>query len=278
MRDLVVAYRLVPAERMEDYDHSWLKLQDLATRAGLRAWRFRSVDVGDEFVEFLEGSGASDKGTVHQLESLRQKLDAVAPAASDRHWEEAPVPDPSWPDERATLLSLLRSRSLKRGQFVLASGKRSDYYIDARPTTMSASGQKLIGRLGLSRIEEQGWSVSAVGGLTLGADPVAYAIAHASALQGRSIDAFTVRKQVKEHGTARRIEGNLTAGGDVVIVEDVMTSGGSALDAAVAAEEAGARVLGVLAVVDRESGGREKLAQAGYALFSLFSAWELLEG
>lgn len=179
-------------------------------------------------------------------------------------------------DERQTLRELLRARSLRTGEFVLASGASSSYYIDARLTTMSGSGQLLIGRRALAEIDERGWSPDAVGGLTLGADPVAYAIAHAAAAAGRTIDAFTVRKQAKEHGTGRLIEGNLRAGSRVLIVEDVITSGESALRAVRAVEEAGARVIGVLSVVDREEGGRARIEAAGYPVVALFTASELL--
>lgn len=178
--------------------------------------------------------------------------------------------------ERTTLLELLRARSLRRGEFVLSSGATSSYYIDARLTTMSGSGQLLIGRLGLALIDERGWSPDAVGGLTLGADPVAYAIAHAAALAGRTIDAFTVRKQAKEHGTGRLIEGNLREGSRALVVEDTITTGGSALRAIDAVEEAGARIVGVLAVVDRGEGGRENIEARGFAVASLFTAAELL--
>jgi orotate phosphoribosyltransferase len=179
-------------------------------------------------------------------------------------------------DERQMLLELLRARSLQTGDFVLASGARSTYYIDARLTTMSGSGQLLIGRRGLEEIDECGWQPDAVSGLTLGADPVAYAIAHAAAAGGRTIDAFTVRKQAKEHGTGRLIEGNLRAGSRVLIVEDVITSGESALKAVRAVEEAGARVIGVLAVVDRQEGGRARIEGAGHPVAALFTAAELL--
>ncbi|HSJ09315.1 MAG TPA: orotate phosphoribosyltransferase [Longimicrobiales bacterium] len=180
-------------------------------------------------------------------------------------------------DERQTLRELLRARSVRTGEFVLASGKSSSYYIDARLTTMSGSGQLLIGRRALAELDARGWSPDAVGGLTLGADPVSYAIAHAAAAAGRGIDAFTVRKEAKEHGTGRLIEGNLPSGGRVVVVEDVITSGGSALKAIAAVEAAGARVLGVLAVVDREEGGRAALEDAGYPVIGLFTASELLK-
>ncbi len=181
-------------------------------------------------------------------------------------------------DDRAALAALLRDRSLRRGEFTLASGASSNYYIDARITTMSGRGQVLIGRLGLTAMDDAGWDPAAVGGLTLGADPVAYAVAHAATLAGRALDAFTVRKKAKGHGTARRIEGGFRKGMDVVVTEDVMTSGGSALEAVRAVETAGGHVLGILAVVDREEGGRMLLETEGYSLVSLFTASELLAG
>jgi len=179
-------------------------------------------------------------------------------------------------DERQTLLELLRARSVRTGDFVLASGARSSYYIDARLTTMSGSGQLLIGRRALAEIDAHGWHPEYVGGLTLGADPVAYSIAHAAANAGRIIDAFTVRKEAKGHGTGRIIEGNLRPGARVLIVEDVITSGESALRAVHAVEEAGAHIVGVLSVVDREEGGRARIEAAGHGVIGLFTASELL--
>lgn len=174
------------------------------------------------------------------------------------------------------LQGLLRERSLRRGEFVLASGKRSSFYIDARPTTMSGEGLVLLGALGLERIAARGWHPAFVGGLTLGADPVAYAIAAAAQSRGTPLDAFTVRKQAKEHGTGRRIEGCLTRGARALIVEDVITTGRSALEAISAVEAEGAQVVGVLAVVDREEGGRANLEQAGYEVDALVTARDLI--
>jgi orotate phosphoribosyltransferase len=179
-------------------------------------------------------------------------------------------------EDRRALRTLLLERSVRTGDFVLASGARSNFYVDARPTTMSGAGQRLIGRLGLAAFAVQGWRPDVVGGLTLGADPIAYAIAHAAALEGRALDAFTVRKEAKAHGTGRRIEGTLAAGQDAVVVEDVITSGESALRAVAAVREAGARVLGVLAVVDREEGGRARLEADGLTVVALFTAGQLL--
>lgn len=176
---------------------------------------------------------------------------------------------------RTRLINLLRERSLTRGDFVLASGKRSSYYIDARRTSMSGQGQALIGTLGLAALRDRGWTPCAVGGLTLGADPVAYAIAHAASLAGASLDAFTVRKQAKTHGTGRRIEGCFEAGDAVVVIEDVITTGRSALDAIAAVRTDGGQVLGVLAVVDREEGGRQAIEAAGFPVTVLVAVTEL---
>ena len=162
--------------------------------------------------------------------------------------------------DRESLAALLRERSVKFGDFELASGQRSNFYIDARKTTMSAPGQLLIGRLGLARIREAGWRPSAVGGLTLGADPVAYAIARASMDSPPEIHAFSVRKAAKQHGTRSRIEGNFSAGAAVVVVEDVVTTGKSTLEAIEAVRAEGGEVLGVLACVDRMQGGVAAIA------------------
>jgi len=183
------------------------------------------------------------------------------------------------PDSKAEQLrDLLRARSVAFGDFVLASGQRSDFYIDARRTTMSGEGLQLIGALGLEAIVRAGWQPDSVGGLTLGADPVAYAIAVAARSHGVPIDAFSVRKEAKPHGTGKRIEGCFVPGARVVIVEDVITTGRSALDAIHAVEGEGGVVRGVLGVVDREQGGREKLEQAGYGVSVLVRAGELLGG
>lgn len=180
-------------------------------------------------------------------------------------------------NDRDALRDLLRARSVRKGDFVLSSGARSPFYIDARVTTMAGRGQLLIGRVGLDAMDAAAWEPASVGGLTLGADPVAYSIAHAAAAAGRSLDAFTVRKEAKGHGTGRRIEGGFQPDTDVVVVEDVVTTGDSALRAIQVIEESGGRVLGVLCVVDREEAGRDRLERAGYALLSLFTASALLD-
>lgn len=179
-------------------------------------------------------------------------------------------------EARTELITLLREQSFRRGQFTLASGLPSSYYVDARPTTMSARGLNLIGPLGLEAIRQAGWAPAAIGGLTLGADPVAYAIAAASERFPPVIDGFTVRKEAKDHGTGRRVEGPFRAGMPVVVVEDVITTGGSALRAIQAVHGAGGQVLGVFAVVDREEGGREALTAAGYSVVALVRLADLI--
>ena len=167
------------------------------------------------------------------------------------------------------------ARSVRRGDFVLASGRKSSFYIDARLTTMSGDGLAVIGGLGLDRLAVRGWSPRAVGGLTLGADPVAYALALTARRRGLLLDAFTVRKQQKNHGTGKLIEGCFASGYPVVIVEDVITTGRSARDAIAAVEAEGGLVLGVLAVVDRMEGGREAIERAGYLVESFLTIEDL---
>jgi orotate phosphoribosyltransferase len=174
------------------------------------------------------------------------------------------------------LLSILAERSARRGQFTLASGRQSTLYIDARLTTMSPDGLALIGPLALAALRDSGWSVDAVGGLTLGADPISYAIAYASAASDAPIRAFTVRKEAKSYGAGRLIEGPFRAGDRVAVIEDVITTGGSALRAVDAVRQAGGSVAGVLALVDREEGGREALESAGLSVLALTRASDIV--
>lgn len=174
------------------------------------------------------------------------------------------------------LLTLLATRSARRGNFTLASGRQSTLYIDARLTTMSPAGLASIGPLALNAIAAKEWRPDSVGGLTLGADPVSYAIAYASALAGTPVRAFTVRKEAKAHGTGKLIEGPFREGDRVVVIEDVITTGGSALKAIAAVRAAGATVLGVLAVVDREEGGCEAIAAAGVPAIALARAADIV--
>jgi orotate phosphoribosyltransferase len=177
--------------------------------------------------------------------------------------------------DNESLRRLLLERSVQRGDFTLASGRRSSYYIDCRLATMSAEGMVLIGRMGWEAIRQAGWQPAGIGGLTMGADPVAYAIAAASFGSERPVNAFSVRKEPKDHGRGRLIEGNFKTGDQVVVVEDVITSGDSASRAIAAVEQGGGRVLGVLAVVDREQGGRRALEAAGRRVVALTTVGEL---
>lgn len=178
-------------------------------------------------------------------------------------------------EARRRLRELLARRSFRTGTFELSSGATSDYYVDCRTTTMHAEGQVLVGRVGWEALDEAGLLPELVGGLTMGADPISYALAGESWRRGRPAHAFSVRKRSKEHGTGRRIEGCFEAGRSVVVTEDVITTGGSALDAAGAVEEAGGEVLAILALVNRQEGGRERVEEAGHRLLTLFTASEL---
>jgi orotate phosphoribosyltransferase len=178
--------------------------------------------------------------------------------------------------DRDRLLALLLERSFRVGDFVLSSGARSRFYIDCRTTTTHAEGQAVVGRLGLAALRDAGLRPDGIGGLTMGADPVAYAIAHSSFLAGDAVNAFTVRKEPKAHGTAKRLEGCFTAGDRVVVVEDVITTGGSALRAIEAVEAEGGTVEAVLSLVDREEGGREAIEARGYPVHALVFVSELL--
>jgi orotate phosphoribosyltransferase len=177
---------------------------------------------------------------------------------------------------RDDLILLLAARSARRGTFTLASGRQSSLYIDARMTTMSPEGLTLIGPAGLAALEDAGWRADSIGGLTLGADPIAYAMAYASAKSSRPLRAFTVRKEAKAHGAGKLIEGPFQAGDRVVVIEDTVTTGNSARTAAAAVRAAGGDVIGVLALVDREEGGREALAAEGLDVVALATASEIV--
>ena len=177
---------------------------------------------------------------------------------------------------RDKLLDLLAARSAKRGTFTLASGRQSSLYIDARMTTMSPEGLTVIGPLGLAALREAAWSIDAVGGLTMGADPIACAISYASASTTTPLRAFTVRKEPKVHGTGKLIEGPFRAGDRVAVIEDTITTGGSARKAIDAVRAAGGTVVGVLALVDRDEGGRETLEAEGARVIALARADEIV--
>jgi orotate phosphoribosyltransferase len=163
--------------------------------------------------------------------------------------------------ERERLRELLKSQSLLFGDFTLASGRKSRYYFDSKKTTLLPEGAWLTARMVLRRLREEGVEAEAIGGLTLGADPIVCPVAALSHVEGPPLRAFLVRKEVKEHGTARRIEGCPPPGTRAVIVDDVVTTAGSTLAAIEAAEGAGLVVAAVLCLVDREEGGTEKLSR-----------------
>lgn len=177
--------------------------------------------------------------------------------------------------EHEQLVELLATRSAQRGHFTLASGRQSTLYIDARLTTMSPDGLALIGTLGLATIRQH-WRADSIGGLTLGADPISYAISYTSNNSETPLRAFTVRKESKTHGTGKLIEGPFKSGDHTVIIEDVITTGGSALKAIAAVRAAGGIIAGVLALVDREEGGREVIEAQEISVISLVMAHEIL--
>ncbi|MFO7155324.1 MAG: orotate phosphoribosyltransferase [Pseudomonadota bacterium] len=179
--------------------------------------------------------------------------------------------------DRERLLELLRTHSFERREVILASGRPSNFYIDCKRTTLRAEGHWLVGRLLFDLIQREAPEARAVGGLTLGADPIASAVSMASWMAARPLEAFIVRKEAKGHGTRRFIEGPaLPPGLPVVIVEDVVTTGGSGLFAAEKAREAGLDVRGIFALVDRREGGREAVEEKGLRLFSLFDRRDFL--
>lgn len=161
-------------------------------------------------------------------------------------------------DARAALLDQIKSTAIVHGRVTLSSGKEADYYLDLRRVTLSAAAAPLVGQV--LRDLTADWAYDAVGGLTMGADPVAAAMLHAP---GRPLDAFVVRKEGKAHGLQRRIEGPDVTGRRVLAVEDTSTTGGSVLTAVEALREAGADVVGVAVIADRNTGAREKVEAAG---------------
>lgn len=177
---------------------------------------------------------------------------------------------------RERLLLLMRERAVKHGDFTLASGRKSPYYLDGRLVTLDGEGSWLIARVILDLIEREAIEAEAIGGLTLGADPIAAATAAVAHASGRSLSAFIVRKESKGHGTGRRVEGPLSAGQRVIVVEDVVTTAGSTLQAIQAVEAIGCRVTAVVCLVDRGEGGAGALA--GYRYYPLFEVAELLSG
>ena len=166
---------------------------------------------------------------------------------------------------RARLAELVNELAVVRGKVTLASGLESNFYVDMRRATLHHEAAPLIGHVMLDLLEENGFSVDeldAVGGLTMGADPVATAMLHAAAARGLDLDAFVVRKAAKDHGMKRQIEGPSVEGKRVVVLEDTSTTGGSPIQAVEALRAAGAQVLAVAVIVDRNTGARERIEAA----------------
>ncbi len=180
-------------------------------------------------------------------------------------------------DYREKLKQLILERALKvsdKPVFKLSSGKLSTYYLDLRTITLDPEGGYIIGNLIYEMIKNK--NPDAVGGLTLGADPISYATSLISYINKDPIKPFVVRKEPKGHGTGKQIEGNVKEGDRVFIVEDVVTTAGSSLKAAKVAKEAGLEILGIIAIVDREEGGEENIRKEGFDFYPIFKVSELL--
>jgi orotate phosphoribosyltransferase len=175
--------------------------------------------------------------------------------------------------DRSRLLAIVRERAIVHGRVTLSSGKEADYYVDLRRITLDGEAAPLVGRV--MRDLTRDLEFDAVGGLTLGADPVATAMLHAAATAGDRLDAFVVRKAGKAHGLQQRIEGPSVSGRRVLVVEDTSTTGSSPLEAATAAREAGATVVGVATIADRATGAAARFAEAGLDYRFAFSLEDL---
>jgi orotate phosphoribosyltransferase len=175
--------------------------------------------------------------------------------------------------DRDALLELVKSQAIVHGRVTLSSGREADYYVDLRRTTLSALAAPLVGRVMLELTGD--WDFDAVGGLTMGADPIAAAMLHQAAAQGRRLDAFVVRKEAKSHGLQRRIEGPDISGRRVLVVEDTSTTGGSPLTALAAVREAGAEPVGVATIADRATGAGEKIEAEGVPYRYVYSLEDL---
>lgn len=176
-------------------------------------------------------------------------------------------------DDTALLIDQITNLAIVHGKVTLASGRTADYYVDMRRVTLDGVAAPIVGRVMRDLVAD--WDFDAVGGLTLGADPVAGAMLHAAAAAGERLDAFVVRKTGKAHGLQRRIEGTPVEGRRVLAVEDTSTTGGSVLTAVEALRDAGAEVVGVAVVVDRDTGAREAVEAAGLAYRFAVSAHDL---
>ena len=171
--------------------------------------------------------------------------------------------------DRDSLIELVRQQALELGEFTLSSGKKSSYYLDCRKVTLDSRGAQLIAWGILDLLGDD--LPDAIGGMAIGADPITASVLTIAALHGKTLRGFIVRKEPKDHGKGRDVEGPVTRGDSAVILEDVVTTGGSSLQAIERAEAFGLRVIGVAAVIDRLEGGAQALADRGYALKSLLT-------
>ncbi len=169
------------------------------------------------------------------------------------------------------LKSLIKANALKFGDFILASGRKAKYYCDSKQVTLDAIGLQEVGAGMFEIIRQLPFEVQAVGGMSIGADPITASVLCAAAQEGLPLKGFMVRKEPKDHGTKKYLEGPVQAGNDVVIVEDVVTTGGSSLKAIERCTEFGLNVKCVIAILDRMEGGKENFAKAGYPLYSLYN-------
>ncbi len=171
--------------------------------------------------------------------------------------------------DKQALIDLVREKALQQGQFTLASGKTATYYLDCRKVTLDSRGANLVAEGILEMLGDN--LPDAVGGMAIGADPITAAVITIAGTRQRPLKGFIVRKESKEHGTGRDVEGPVAAGDSAIIVEDVVTTGGSALKAIERVEAFGIRVLGVMAIIDRLEGGAEAFERAGYPLKTLLT-------
>lgn len=182
----------------------------------------------------------------------------------------------------AALKSILLAKSVRTGKFTLASGKESDLYIDCRVTTLDPVGANLVGEIGWQAVREyiaqNQLSINAIGGMTMGADPISLAVGMTSARVNpdEALQVFTVRKEPKGHGRGKQIEGNFADGNTVIVVDDVITTGGSTIKAIEAIQREGGKVAFALVLVDREEGGREAIEALGVPVVALYNRTSLL--
>ncbi len=181
-------------------------------------------------------------------------------------------------DLKKRLKQIIVEKSYRRGEFTLTSGKKSDFYIDGKQTTLHPEGAWLCGKLILEEIRKSGDNIGAVGGMTLGADPLVTATGVVSHIEGTPLPAFIIRKNAKGHGTGQYLEGlkNIAPGTRVALIEDVVTTGGTLITAIERTEAAGLTVAMIITVVDRREGGSENLNRAGYPLRSIFTREEIM--